>query len=137
MAVNKLSTQMGVSAHKMSTFFTKEVKSKFPHKILSHVDWESAYEHIHTIMMEQYANAAAVPTMLGCGAHGHICLVMDMPLYSMLSTTAYAVPAYSTRATSPPRATVVNRETIECQYKIEKTIYDNRNTVEEVVKAQI
>eukprot|EP00957_Ditylum_brightwellii_P068158 5173898-Ditylum_brightwellii.AAC.1 len=87
--------------------------------------------------MELYANAIAVPTMLRSGAHGHISLVMDKTLYTTLPTTVYAAPAQPIRATLSPRATVVDQETMEHQYKLEKVIYDNHNMVEEVVKAQI
>eukprot|EP00957_Ditylum_brightwellii_P113742 8672171-Ditylum_brightwellii.AAC.1 len=43
--------------------------------------------------MALYANAAAVPTTLGGGAHGHIGLVMKAGLYGTLSGgTAYNAP---------------------------------------------
>eukprot|EP00957_Ditylum_brightwellii_P211220 15365909-Ditylum_brightwellii.AAC.2 len=87
--------------------------------------------------MELYANAAAVPNVLGGCAHGHIGLVMNTTLYSTLSTTTFTTPTHSTRSTLFPRATIGDRETMEHQYKIEKAIYDNHNTVEEAVKTQI
>eukprot|EP00957_Ditylum_brightwellii_P109089 8321951-Ditylum_brightwellii.AAC.1 len=70
--VNKLSTQLGVLSLKMSTFSTKEMKSEFPHKLLSCIDREPNNEQIHTLMMELHANAAAIPTTLGGGVHCHI-----------------------------------------------------------------
>eukprot|EP00957_Ditylum_brightwellii_P178494 13596989-Ditylum_brightwellii.AAC.1 len=118
----------------MSTFSTKEVKSKFLNKTISCVDGESTYEHIHTIMMELYGNAGAVPTILGGRTHGHIGLVVDTVLYETLSTTVYVVPTQPTRSNFPPRDTVVHQETMKCQYKLEKAIYDNHNMVEETVK---
>eukprot|EP00957_Ditylum_brightwellii_P211023 15365673-Ditylum_brightwellii.AAC.4 len=129
--INKLNKMLRMSAHKMSIFYTKEVKSKFSNKILSQVDVEPTYEHIHAIMMEIYANAAAVPTILGGGAHGHIGLVMDTALYTTLSTTLYVTPAQQARAALSCRATVVDQETMENKDKLEKAVYDNHTTVEE------
>eukprot|EP00957_Ditylum_brightwellii_P066356 5037111-Ditylum_brightwellii.AAC.1 len=80
--------------------------------------------------MELYANAASVSTTLGGGVHGHIGLVVDMSLHSVLSTTMYAAPTQPTRATLV--ATMVER-----QYTNKKSIHDNHNAAEEAVKTQI
>eukprot|EP00957_Ditylum_brightwellii_P001762 135182-Ditylum_brightwellii.AAC.1 len=61
----------------MSTYLTEEVQSKFLHKTLPQCNGEPNYDYIHEVMMALYANAAAVPTALGGGAHGHIGLVME------------------------------------------------------------
>eukprot|EP00957_Ditylum_brightwellii_P140432 10699708-Ditylum_brightwellii.AAC.1 len=64
--------------------------------------------------MALYANAAAVPTTLGGGAHGHIGLVMEAGLYGMLSGgTAYTAPPEPIRVQLPARATLANRENHE------------------------
>eukprot|EP00957_Ditylum_brightwellii_P002902 221832-Ditylum_brightwellii.AAC.1 len=61
----------------MSTYSTEEVQRKFPYKTLPRCNGEPNYEYIHDVMMALYVNAAAVPTTLGGGAHGHIGLVME------------------------------------------------------------
>eukprot|EP00957_Ditylum_brightwellii_P089876 6844620-Ditylum_brightwellii.AAC.1 len=77
----------------MSTYSTEEVRSKFLHKTLPHCNGEPNYEYIHDVVMALYANAAAVPTTLGGGAHDHIGLVMEADLYGTLSCgTAYTAP---------------------------------------------
>eukprot|EP00957_Ditylum_brightwellii_P134642 10264535-Ditylum_brightwellii.AAC.1 len=79
--------------------------------------------------MALYANAAAVPTTLGGGAHGHIGLVMEAGLYETLSGgTAYTVPPEPIQGQSPARATLADRENHERLYRADKREYDNHNT---------
>eukprot|EP00957_Ditylum_brightwellii_P087177 6635143-Ditylum_brightwellii.AAC.1 len=61
----------------MSAYSTEEVRSKFLHKTLPQCNGETNYDYIHEVMMALYANAVAVTTTLGGGAHGHIGLVME------------------------------------------------------------
>eukprot|EP00957_Ditylum_brightwellii_P077145 5863260-Ditylum_brightwellii.AAC.1 len=61
----------------MSTYLTEEVQSKFLYKTLPQCNGKLNYDYIHEVMIALYANAVAVPTMLGGGAHGHIGLVME------------------------------------------------------------
>eukprot|EP00957_Ditylum_brightwellii_P136717 10425849-Ditylum_brightwellii.AAC.1 len=98
----------------MSTYSTEEVRSKFLHKTLPRCNKEPNYEYIHDVMMALYTNVAAVPTMLGGGAHGHIGLVMEAGLYGTLSGgTAYTAPPEPVRGPLPARATLVDRENHE------------------------
>eukprot|EP00957_Ditylum_brightwellii_P145854 11106186-Ditylum_brightwellii.AAC.1 len=61
--------------------------------------------------MALYANAAAVPTALGGGAHGHIGLVMEAGLYGTLSSgTAYTAPPEPVRGPLPACASLADRE---------------------------
>eukprot|EP00957_Ditylum_brightwellii_P158182 12040210-Ditylum_brightwellii.AAC.1 len=79
--------------------------------------------------MALYANAAAVPTMLGGDAHGHIGLVMEAGLYGkLLGGTAYTAPLEPVQRPLPARALLVNREDHECLYRADKQEYDNHNT---------
>eukprot|EP00957_Ditylum_brightwellii_P116224 8865416-Ditylum_brightwellii.AAC.1 len=64
----------------MSNYSLEEVRSKFLHKTLPQCNGEPNYDYIHEVMMVLFANAAAVPTMLGGGAHGHIGLVIELYL---------------------------------------------------------
>eukprot|EP00957_Ditylum_brightwellii_P185357 14114064-Ditylum_brightwellii.AAC.1 len=121
----------------MSTFSTEEVHIKFPVKTLLCIDGEPTYESIYELMMAMYTNAAAVPTTLGGGVHVHMGLVMDPTLYATLSTTVYAVPTAPVQMVLPSRTQLVDRDTADQLYKEEKAIFDNHNTVEEVLKTQL
>eukprot|EP00957_Ditylum_brightwellii_P121563 9270788-Ditylum_brightwellii.AAC.2 len=87
-------------------------------------------------MVGLYTKGAAILTTLGGGAQGHIGIVMDGTLYSTLSTTAYTLWVQPTRGSLPTRATLVDRDIMEAQYKKEKVTYDIHNTVEEAIKTQ-
>eukprot|EP00957_Ditylum_brightwellii_P089950 6849978-Ditylum_brightwellii.AAC.1 len=64
--------------------------------------------------MALYTNAAAVPTTLGGGAHGHIRLVMEAGFYRTLSGgTAYTPPPEPIRGQLPARTTLADRENHE------------------------
>eukprot|EP00957_Ditylum_brightwellii_P045879 3480171-Ditylum_brightwellii.AAC.2 len=62
---------------------------------------------------------------------------MDNTLYYTLSTIAYTPPVRPTRGTLTTRATLVDRDVVETQYKKEKAMYDDHNTEEEAIKTQI
>ena len=121
----------------MGAYLTEEVLAKFPHKQLPRCDGEPNYEAIHEIMMAMYANAGAIPTTLGGGAHGHIRLIMDVTQYATLSGTPYVTPTAPVRGVLPTRATLVDRDVIKQTYNHEKAIYDNHNTVDEILKTQL
>eukprot|EP00957_Ditylum_brightwellii_P181691 13841388-Ditylum_brightwellii.AAC.1 len=79
--------------------------------------------------MALYANAAAVPTMLGGSAHDHIGLVMEAGLYRTLSGgIACTAPLEPVRGPLPARASLADREDHEQLYRADKQEYDNHNT---------
>eukprot|EP00957_Ditylum_brightwellii_P082774 6293309-Ditylum_brightwellii.AAC.1 len=105
----------------MSTYSMEEVRSKFPYKTLSRCNREPNYEYIHDVMMAVYANAAAVPTALGGGAHGHIGLVMKDVLYGTLSGgTAYTTPPEPVQGQLPAGASLAGRKEHERLYCADK-----------------
>eukprot|EP00957_Ditylum_brightwellii_P098978 7539913-Ditylum_brightwellii.AAC.1 len=86
--------------------------------------------------MQLYSNAGANPTGLGGGQHGHIGLVMDPELYTTLSATVYLAPTVP-NCTPPGTLTAVEREEVEKINLKAKGEYDDHNTMQEVLKAQI
>ena len=57
------------------------------------IDGEPDYSSINTMMQLLYGNAASIPTTLGGGQHGHICIIMTPQLYTTLANTPYESPS--------------------------------------------
>eukprot|EP00957_Ditylum_brightwellii_P019432 1466120-Ditylum_brightwellii.AAC.1 len=53
----------------------EEVKEKFVTKTMKRLECKPTYETITKLKQEIFTNAAAVPTTLGRGQHGHVGLV--------------------------------------------------------------
>ena len=117
-----------------------DIVGKFPHKKLPVIQGEPTYATINDVMQIMYANAAAVPTSLGGGKHGHIGLVMKDSLYATISPDAFIVP-------EPPgpfphfspqvRYTQVQRDDIVRQHKEAMRIANNCINVDLALKAQL
>eukprot|EP00957_Ditylum_brightwellii_P054274 4111303-Ditylum_brightwellii.AAC.1 len=86
--------------------------------------------------MQLYSNAGASLTGLGGRQHGHISLVMDPALYTVLSATVYLAPTLP-NCTPPGTLTVVEREEAKKIYLKAKGEYDDHNTIQELLKAQL
>jgi hypothetical protein len=116
-----------------------DIVAKFPNKILPIIDDEPDYGTINNMVQLLYGNAASLPTSLGGGQHGHIGLIMTPLLYTTLSPTPYTAP--NDPGTSPPvlpnNASVGRRETTRLDHKEALRIFQNNNTMDDVLKTQI
>ena len=74
----------------MSTI--EEITAKFPIKSISSIVVDPTYETIHQLVNDLYANAAAIPSLLGGGRHGHVGILMSATLYATLSNSPYIIP---------------------------------------------
>eukprot|EP00957_Ditylum_brightwellii_P155405 11829925-Ditylum_brightwellii.AAC.1 len=113
-----------------------DMKARFPNKSMTRFDGEPNYDSINTLCLQLYCNTGAIPTGLGGGQHGHINLVMDPTLYTTLSATVYLAPT-APNHTPPGTFTAVEREEDEKIYLKAKEEYDDHNTMQELLKAQI
>ena len=116
-----------------------DIVAKFPTKTLPIITDEPGYGNINHMVQLLYGNAVALPTTLGGGQHGHIGLIMTPLLYTTLSPTPYVAP--NDPGTSPPvlpnNATVGRRETTRLDHKEALRIFQNNNTMDDVLKTQI
>ena len=69
-----------------------DIVTKFPTKFLPPIPDEPDYDCISQLNQIMYGNAATLPTTLGCGAHGHVGLIMKATLYVTLAATPYVTP---------------------------------------------
>eukprot|EP00957_Ditylum_brightwellii_P081455 6196203-Ditylum_brightwellii.AAC.1 len=112
------------------------MKARFPNKTITRMDEEPNYDSTKTLCMQLYGNAGAIPTGLGGGRHGHIGLVMDPALYTTLLATLYQAPNLPNR-TLPGNLTAIEREETKKKYLKAKWEYDDHNTMQELLKAQL
>jgi hypothetical protein len=68
---------------------TDESVANFPNKTLPTIADEPDYGSINNMVQLLYDNAAAFPTTLGGGQHGHTGLIMTPLLYPTLSPVPY------------------------------------------------
>eukprot|EP00957_Ditylum_brightwellii_P178510 13598145-Ditylum_brightwellii.AAC.1 len=112
------------------------MKARFPNKTITRMDGKPNYDSINVLYMQLYGNAVAILTGLGGGQHGHIGLVMDPALYTTLSAMEYQAPNLPNR-TPPGTLTVVEKEEAKKIYLKAKEEYDDHNTMQELLKAQL
>ena len=64
----------------------------FPNTSLTKIEGESSYSQLCIIQKEMNANAASVPSHLGCGQYGLLALTMSPTVYSTISSTPVTAP---------------------------------------------
>ena len=66
----------------------------FPHPKLTSIIGKPTNTALKTLTKEIYANARAIPSTRGGGAHGHLGLVMPLAEYMLLTGVAFQLPAH-------------------------------------------
>ena len=66
----------------------------FPHPELTIIDGQPTYTTLRKLQKELYANARAVDSTLGGGAHGHLGVIMPAATYLARATVPYVAPAH-------------------------------------------
>ena len=64
----------------------------FPHPVLTKIIGQPSNTSITVLTREIYANAHAIPSLRGGGAHGHLGMVMSDAAYQLLTTVAFTLP---------------------------------------------
>ena len=115
-----------------------DIVAKFPAKTIPHIQGEPDYASINDMVQMLYSNAASLATTLGGGQHGHIGLIMTPILYATLSIAPYLNPPDP--GPIPILAagvTAAAREEARIQHKEERRVYDNNQSMDDALKAQI
>ena len=66
----------------------------FPHPTLTRIVGKPTNSSIKLLLKEVYANARAIPSTRGGGAHGHLGLVLSAADYLVLAHVAFELPAH-------------------------------------------
>jgi len=64
----------------------------FPHPTLTKISGQPSNTSITLLTREIYANAHAIPSLRGGGAHGHLGVVMSDATYQLLTTITFTLP---------------------------------------------
>ncbi len=78
----------------------------FLHPALTKISGQPSNTSITLLTREIYANAHAIPSLCGGGAHGHLGMVMSDAAYQLISTVAFTLPNHpGTNSNHPTGAT--------------------------------
>jgi hypothetical protein len=87
----------------------EEIINGFTNPILPKIDHEPTFEDIQVTTHLLNANAISIPSMAGCGVHGHLGIIMTHVEYATISTPPWVEP-FNPNAVPiiPPGTTVVD-----------------------------
>ena len=81
------------------------IKEKMPHQSLTRIIGEPDYTSLHNMHREVKANASAIHSTLGGGAHGHLGMVITPATYAHLSATPWIDPVHPVSIVNIPAGT--------------------------------
>ena len=114
------------------------IVAKFPTKTIPNIQGEPDYASISNMVQLMYGNTASLPTTLGGGQHSHVGLIMTPILYATLLNVPYTNPEDpGTTPHHPNGASTAARETHCIEHKEESRIYDNNQSMDDAIKAQV
>ncbi len=115
-----------------------KIIKKFPHRSPSRIVGEPTYQSINGLLKQLYANAAAIPSTLGGGKHGHVGLLMTPTLYATLSSTEYRAPSNpGPTPVYPVRITAAEKYTLDAEHLKASTAFETHTDVSDAIKQQI
>lgn len=93
-----------------------------------HIQGQPSYNDIRILRDAIYANAAAVPSTLGGGNHGHLGMVMEDNVFATLSATAWQTPVLPVLPPLPAQATAAQIAEINRRHTNDvKTFHEVQN----------
>mmetsp|Transcript_8668 Transcript_8668/g.12594 ORF Transcript_8668/g.12594 Transcript_8668/m.12594 type:complete len:137 (+) Transcript_8668:104-514(+) len=109
----------------------EQIQASFLHQTLHRQSGRPTFADIHAAHKQLNANAAAIPSPLGGGAHGLLCLTLSPTQYQARTEATVVTPpnpgltpVYPTRFLLPAEERALNRE----HQVARKTYEDFRNT---------
>ena len=121
----------------MSSSSTNYRETVFAHHDLTRIHGEPTFSALKLLTREVKANAMAVHSTLGGGAHGHIGLVLSPAQYANLSPTQFARPAFPAALVVPAGTTAVAANALEREYKEHLRLFREVMGVENALKQQL
>jgi hypothetical protein len=115
-----------------TTMFVHKALSKPPPRM------PPTREAIDQLRKEIYANAAAVPSSIGGGNHGHLYVVTTQDQYQAIAGEPYTSPTHpGLNPTYPPTATNAQLAAADRTFKAEEEAHQNMRAVDAAIKAQL
>jgi hypothetical protein len=113
----------------------RETFFEFP--TLTSIHGEPTYESLKTLQEELKANAQAVYSSLGGGAHGHLGLVLAPAQYALLSNVPFERPVHPGPLVIPPGTTNHMSTTMKEQHNEQVRMFREVMGVEKALRQQI
>ena len=90
----------------------EDITNAFPTAITK-ITGKPNYESLKNLKDELKANAASIPTALGSGTHGYLCLILSPAAYATIAATQFIEPVYPGQHPNVPAGTsAANTSTI-------------------------
>jgi hypothetical protein len=116
----------------------EEIINGFPNPILPKIDHEPTFEDIQVTTRLLNANAISIPSMAGCGAHGHLGIIMTQVEYATISASPWVEPFNPNAAPLiPPGTNAVDSAQLARMHAECRRIYTNRINVDQALKTLI
>lgn len=109
----------------------------FAHHDLTRIHGEPTFSALKLLTREVKANAMAVHSTLGGGAHGHLGLVLSAAQYADVSRTPFTRPAFPAALVIPTGTTAVAANALERQHKESLRLFREVMGVENTLKQQL
>ena len=109
----------------------------FAHRTLTRIQGEPSFSTLSLLAREIRANAMAVHSTLGGGAHGHLGLVLSPVQYANISTTPFVRPVFPAALIVPVGTTAVASANLEREYKEQLRLFREVTGVESALKQQL
>ena len=71
-----------------------DITSRFPHPVLDIITGTPTYTTLDPLFVQLNANASAITSVLGGGAHGHLGLTLPPTEYVALNHSRFVSPTY-------------------------------------------
>ena len=121
----------------MSASSTNYRETVFAHHDLTQIQGEPTFSDLKLLTREIKANAMAVHSTLGGGAHGHLGLVLPPAQYANLSPTIFVRPVFPATLVIPAGTTAVASNNMEREYKESLRLFREVMGVENALKQQL
>ena len=121
----------------MSSSSTNYRETVFAHHDLTRIQGEPNFSDLKRLSREIKANAMAVHSTLGGGAHGHLGLVLTTAQYALLSPTPFVRPTFPAALVVPGGTTAVASSNMEREYKEQIRLFREVTGVENALKQQL
>ena len=121
----------------MSASSTNYRETVFAHHDLTQIQGEPTFSDLKLLTREIKANAMAVHSTLGGGAHGHLGLVVAPAQYANISPTPFVRPVFPASLVIPAGTTAVASNNMEREYKEQLRSFREVIGVENALKQQL
>ena len=121
----------------MSASSTNYRENVFAYHDLTQIQGEPTFSNLKLLTREIKANAMAVHSTLGGGAHGHLGLVVTPAQYALISPTPFVRPVFPASLVIPTGTTAVAANNMEREYKEQLRLFREVIGVENALKQQL